>query len=240
MKKMASVTESTTLWVIATPQAVIDLDVSHDLSQHTCERLSETSDQSGETLEVREALSDEKEGSSYSGRVRNASEWLVVCSLDRLQSVVEPIPSKVLKYREVKHRYNAMMVKVRTIQCLPWWFKVERPIMYMVARSKFRIRQNLDHSVRNVKVKSRNAVCGNEVESTELESFSPFVDFTAIELLLCVTIQLRYGVFHIDFRHTFPNRILDLPMYVELPKQMFDREDQTKLVMKHHRTFFGI
>lgn len=83
-------------------------------------------------------------------------------------------------------------------------------------------------------------MCGNEEEEIDLESFSPVVDYTVIELLLCLVVQKKYETRHVDFPNKFWEEKRDRPFYVELPKQMFDTEKSCSTVMKLQRSLYGL
>lgn len=86
----------------------------------------------------------------------------------------------------------------------------------------------------------RLVIRGNGEKDNKAECFSPVSDFTVIKILLCLEIQRKGYVRHVDFQEAFSNGNLERPVYAELSKYQIAGSTWESNVLLLRRTLYEL
>lgn len=64
------------------------------------------------------------------------------------------------------------------------------------------------------------------------KSFSPAADYTIAKMMTCMCLQNGWEISHLDLDNGFPNRRLDQPVDIELPKYVYSDEERGRSGMR--------
>lgn len=135
---------------------------------------------------------------------------------------------------------QAMKNGLRALQDMKCWDIIKRLGGDSVIHKKFVLKRKKDEKSQIRKHKARLVICENKKIDSQEDMFSLIAPHFIMKLVLCISIQYRWNLRHLDFENAFQNGHWERPAFAELREQNFPREMKRGFFTKLCRSLYGM